>query len=108
LSEQAYSSVDGEYGALNAGLVASFFIGAIYFSPLALLFKQVRRGNLNIRIVALIAMLSCIAVLISIIVDNQIAMMITTPLFVITIIAVSAILSARLIMKSKQKILDMI
>ena len=95
-------------GALNAGLVASFFIGAIYFSPLALLFKQIRRGNFNLRIVALIAMLSCIAVLISIVVDNQIAMMVTTSLFVITMITVSAVLSARLMVKFKQKILDMI
>lgn len=108
LSEKAYSSIDGEYGALNAGLIASLLIGTIYFSPLALIFKQVRRGNFNLRIVISIALLSCIAVLISMIIDNQIALMITTSLFVITMISVSAILSARLMMKFKQKMLDMI
>lgn len=108
MSEKAYSSIDGEYGALNAGLVASFFIGAIYFSPLALLFKPVRRGNFNLRIVVLIALLSCIAVLFSMIIDNQIALMITTSLFVIIMITVSALLSARLMMKCLQKVLDAI
>lgn len=108
LSEKVYSLIEGECGALNSGLVASIFIGAIYFSPLALLFKQVRRGNFNFRIVIAIALLSCIAVLISMIIDNQIAMMITTSLFVLIIITASAIYSARMMIKFKEKIFNLL
>jgi cation transport ATPase len=102
LSEKIYTSIDGEYGALYAGLVASLLIGVIHFSPLALLFKQVRRGNINFRIAISIALLSCIAALISIIVGNQVVMMLTTTLLVLTTITVSAILSARLMIKFKK------
>jgi Trp operon repressor len=40
ISQRAYSAIPGEYGAIAAGFVSSYMIGAIYFSPLALDIKQ--------------------------------------------------------------------
>jgi hypothetical protein len=42
ISQSTYSAIPGDYGAIAAGFVSSYMIGAIYFSPLALAIKQIR------------------------------------------------------------------
>lgn len=95
ISEKAYSSISGEYGALSAGLVASAMIGALYFSPIALSIKQVRKSNFNYKLAIVVLAATFIAVVGSTLTGNQITMMVTTSLFVLSIVTVTAIVSAR-------------
>lgn len=94
ISEKAYSSMPGEYGAVSAGLVASAMIGGTYFSPLALAIRQVRRSKINYKMMSSIAAAVCGALVVSILLDSRTALMATTPLFVLTIMGISALLSA--------------
>ena len=101
VSERAYSVIPGEYGAIAAGLVASSMIGAIYFLPLALTIKQIRKSTnvfvckstLSIILVAFLAVIG------SLMASNQIAIMIATSILVLVTIAISAIFSARIVFK---------
>ncbi len=97
ISEVGYSSAEGEYGAVAAGFIASSMIGALYFWPFAISLRQVRAGRLDYRFV-----LSLIAVVFaflagSIITANMLALMLATSLFVLTILSISAVVSARMI-----------
>lgn len=103
-SEKAYAAIPGEYGALSAGLIASTMIGAVYFSPLALSIKQVRKSRLNYRLVACIIAATSAALLASMLANNQLVLMITTSLFVLITISISALLSARAISRIAKKI----
>jgi hypothetical protein len=96
LSEIPYFLITGEYGALSSGLVASSLIGTVYFTPLALLFKQVRNGRFNYKIAFTIIASIFFAVICSIIINHQTIMMATTTLFVLTMIITSAIVSAKM------------
>ena len=101
VSERTYSVIPGEYGAIAAGLVASSMIGAIYFLPLALTIKQIRKSTnafackstLSIILVAFLAVIG------SLMASNQIAIMIATSILVLVTIAISAIFSARIVFK---------
>lgn len=103
LSETAYFLIPGEYGSVLAGLIASSLIGAIYFSPVALSVKQVRRLRLNVKIVALIMLTTFAAILFSLMVGDQNALMVTTPFFVVMILAVSMLYSAKGIIRAARK-----
>jgi peptide/nickel transport system substrate-binding protein len=98
-SEKAYSAIPGEYGALSAGMVASAMIGALYFSPIALSIKQVRKSKFNYRIAIFIITAASIAVVGSILTGNITALMVTTSLFVLSMISVTAILSGRALVR---------
>lgn len=108
LSEKGYSSMPGEYGAMSAGLVASAMIGSVYFWPVALSIKQVRKSHMNYKIAAYVIAAASAALIVSILVGNQTALMITSALFVISIISISAILSARAINRVVKKAHDAI
>lgn len=97
LSQQAYSVLPGEYGAISAGLIASSLIGAVYFVPFGLAIKQVRKHRLNPKIALAIVSASVFAVIISVIAGNSVALMITTSLLVLTTLSISAIYSANTI-----------
>jgi peptide/nickel transport system substrate-binding protein len=96
-SEKAYSSIPGEFGAMSAGLVASAMIGAVYFSPVALSIKQVRKSGINYRIAAGAIAAISVALVVSIAAGNEAALMITSSLFVLGIIIVSALLFAKML-----------
>lgn len=104
VSERAYSSIDGEYGALTSGLIASSMIGALYFSPFALLLKRIREGKFNYRFAVSMLAIVSLAVVGSILSGNIYALMATTSLFVLTTLAISAILSAKMIIKIVRKL----
>ncbi len=103
LSQKAYSMLPGDYGAVTAGLIASSLIGAVYFFPFALAIKQVRKSCLNPKIALSIVAAAVIAVIISIIAANSVALMITTSLLVLTTLSISAIYSANAITKVANK-----
>lgn len=103
-SEKAYSILPGEYGSMSAGLVASSLIGAVYFWPFALAAPQVRKGNrLNYKLAAISFAAVSTATVLSIIVGNEIAMMVTTSLFVLTLVGIFATISAKTVVKAVKK-----
>lgn len=95
ISEKGYSSMPGEFGAMSAGLVASAMIGAVYFSPIALSIKQVRKSSINYRLVAGIIAAISVALIASILSGNQAALMVTSASFVLGIIIISALIFAK-------------
>lgn len=97
VSEMAHTSISGEYGALAAGLIASSMIGALYFAPVALSIKQVRHNRFNYKLAASAVAAVFAFVLGSLALGNEPALMASTSLFVLTILAISAVLSARAI-----------
>ena len=99
LSEKAYWYMDGEYSSLAAGLVASSLIGAIYFSPFTLLSRRIRRAELNKTLIVGIMASVILAVCVSMLYRNEVALMITTSILVLTTIAVSSIFTAKLIIQ---------
>ena len=97
LSQGAYTAVPGEYGALSAGFVASSLIGAVYLTPAALSIKRVRKGKFRYKIASAIVLAALLAILSSIIATNATALTISTSLFVLVIVAMSALFSAKVI-----------
>ena len=105
VSEKIYSSINGEYGTLTSGLIASSMIGALYFWPFALSVKRVREGKFNYRFAVSMLVIVSLAVVGSILSGNIYALMATTSLFVLTTLAISTILFARMILKIAKKLL---
>jgi peptide/nickel transport system substrate-binding protein len=100
VTEKAYDIIPGEFGSLSAGLTASSMIGAAYFWPFAIIsLGRVRLEKIDLRfLVAILGFVSA-AVICCILIGSEIALMVTTSLFVLTILATSAVLSARTIVK---------
>jgi peptide/nickel transport system substrate-binding protein len=103
VSEKAYLLLPGEYGSLAAGLAASSLIGAVYASPIVLSFKQIRRFKLDCRIAGIIIATSVTSVLVSLSLANQIALMITTSILVVSTLSVAAIVTAKTITRILEK-----
>jgi peptide/nickel transport system substrate-binding protein len=95
MAEKTYAILPGEFGSLSAGLVASSLIGAVYFSPVALLVKQVRSGKSRLVLYALIMAAVAVAVAVSVLINSPQALMASTASFVIATVAISAALVAR-------------
>ena len=114
IAEKAYSSIPGEFGALVAGAVASSLIGAVYFWPFSLLI--IRKNNkrkkqyvskLDYKVVLSVIGIAVIAaaVICSLVLSNNtILLMITTSLFILTILFSSAIFSAKAILRVSRRI----
>ena len=77
------------------GLVASSLIGSVYFSPVALSIKKVRRGKSRLVLLVFIIAAASIAVSFSTEIGNPKAMMISTASFVIAAAVISATLVAK-------------
>lgn len=97
ISEKAYSFIPGEYGSITAGLVASSMIGAVYVSPLAASIRQIRKSKINFKIVITIIAAISASVIVSLFVNNAVALMITTSLLVLSTLSITAIFTARTI-----------
>jgi PKD repeat protein len=97
MSENAYSLVDGEYGALMAGLVASSLIGVTYFSPFVLAMKPIRQYKFALGKVLMIFGVVLAAVFIGIISNNPIISALSTVSLVLYVLIISAVGSAKLI-----------
>lgn len=98
-AEKAYTTVPGEYGSIAAGLVASSLIGAVYFSPIALSIKQVRKNRLDYRLALGIIAAFAGSVVLALIANNSQALMITTSLLVLSTLGIVAIYTAKVIWK---------
>ncbi len=95
LSEKAYSSIPGEYGAVVAGLVASSLIGAVYFSPVAFAIKQLRRVKISYKLAIYIITAVIGFIVGSILSANHTVIMISTSLLVLVTIALSSLFFVR-------------
>jgi peptide/nickel transport system substrate-binding protein len=98
-AEKAYAIVPGEFGSISAGLVASSLIGAVYFSPIALSIKQVRRNRLDYRIAVLIIAAVSVSVIVALLAGNSEALMATTALLVVSTVGISAVYASKAIWK---------
>jgi len=105
ISEMGYSSMQGEYGAMTAGLIASSMIGALYFGPLALSVRRITISRFNYKVAVCIIAVVFAALIGSILTGNAYALMLSTSLFVLTMLSVSAVLSAKLITILKKRII---
>ena len=98
-AEKAYAILPGEFGSMSAGLVASSLIGAVYFSPVALSIKQVRRNRLDYRIAILIIAAVSVSVIVALLAGNSEALMATTALLVVSTVGISAVYASKAIWK---------
>jgi peptide/nickel transport system substrate-binding protein len=103
VSEKAYLLLPGEYGSISAGVVASSFIGAVYASPIALSIKRIRRFNLDYRMAGSSIALVAVSVVISLTIGNEIMMMVTTSILVLSTLSITAVLLANAILRLIQK-----
>jgi peptide/nickel transport system substrate-binding protein len=104
LSELGYSFMHGEYGAVTAGFMASSMIGALYFWPFALSVKQVRTSRFNYKYALSVLGIAFASVMGSIAADNGYALMASTSMLVLSLVAITAILSAKLMIAIKKRI----
>ena len=96
VSERAYSSLPGEFGAVSAGIIASSMIGGLYFWPFAIPFaKKIRVSKTSYLLAALVASSAIVAVVVAVHIGNATALMTTTSMLVVSVAGISAILSAR-------------
>jgi len=99
LSEKAYAHFSGEYGAIIAGLTASSMIGAVYFTPLALVIRQKMQRKLSLRVVLMVFGVVAASVLIGIVSNSTLVLMASTAALVLSTLIISALLSARMFNK---------
>jgi hypothetical protein len=97
LSENGYSFIDGEPGALVSGAIASSLIGMVYFSPLALVALSRKRGIMTklITFLLIAAGVGLTATVFGIFLELSGILMVATSVFVISLLAASAILIAK-------------
>lgn len=95
ISEKFYSIFPGEFGAILAGLSASSIIGLIYFTPILLLSKKIRKEHRLKKILSICAISLVFSILLTILLDQMIILMVTTSILVITTLTISAILFTR-------------
>lgn len=103
LSEQAHSQIGGELGVIVAGVIASSLLGAIYFSPMALISKMVRKGNFNCKLLLVFA-ICCISLVVSLVIGDQNVMMVTTSIFVLATIGTSSLFFANMVTNTSLKV----
>jgi len=95
VSENSYALLPGEYGSVVAGLTASSLIGLVYFTPIALGIRKIRiHRKSEFKFYAMIIASVTIALVYALLINNRVALMITTPLFVVILCAISSILGA--------------
>ena len=95
VSEAAYSMFPGEYGALVAGVIASSMIGVVYISPWLIALDRIKKLKLNYLFFIGFTLVVIASLICSIVSQNQIYMMITTSLLVLTTVVISAMIFTR-------------
>ncbi|MDE1828700.1 MAG: hypothetical protein KGI25_00095 [Thaumarchaeota archaeon] len=98
-SEKPYNYVNGELGILSYGILACTLIGSVYLSPFALLVRQVRKSRFNYKVALTPLPAILIIVTIALLNDNNYLLTASTSFLVLTILAVSAILTAKLVLQ---------
>jgi peptide/nickel transport system substrate-binding protein len=102
-SEKAYLILPGEYGSISAGLIVSSLIGAVYASPIALSIKRIRNFKLSYRLAGAVIAIVATSVVVSLNIGNEVALMVTTSLLVVSTLSIAAILSANTISRLIKK-----
>lgn len=98
VSEKAFASMPGEYGAITAGIIASSMIGAVYFWPAAFAAERFgKQKRVSYRVMIILIGAGIFATGISVLAANPVAMMIATSFLVLTVAGVAALSFARLI-----------
>jgi hypothetical protein len=97
LSENGYSFIDGEPGALVSGGIASSLIGMVYFSPIALVALSRKRSVMTKLIIFLLIAVGVglTATVIGIFLEHTGILIVATSVFVVGLLAASAILIAK-------------
>ena len=96
---------DGELSILASGIVASSFIGAVYLWPMGLVTKSIREGTKpKIKYVIVIISATLALTLASIAIGNVQFMMITTSMMILSLVAIGALFSAWLIVRTARKV----
>ncbi|MGH9923279.1 MAG: CFI-box-CTERM domain-containing protein, partial [Nitrososphaerales archaeon] len=97
LSETSYASFSGEYGAVIAGLTASSLIGAVYFTPLALLIRKARPYKLSLRVPLIVFGAVVVSILVGIVSNSTPVLMASTAAMVLSTLIFSALLLAKVL-----------
>lgn len=99
LSENGYSLLDGESGAIAAGIIASSLIGLVYFSPIAFVIFSRRRSCIMMTRLILFALIvvggSGTIIATGILVENSGMLIVATVSFVLGILVTSATSGAK-------------
>ena len=102
---QLSSVGDGELSILASGIMASSFIGAVYLWPMGLVTKSIREGTKpKIKYAIVIISATLALTLASIAIGNVQFMMIATSTMILSLVAIGALFSAWLIVKTMQTI----
>lgn len=104
VSEKAFFLIGGNYGTITAGLITVSMMGAVYISPLTLSIKRVRKGRFNLKLAALIVVGILVSAVGSVLSGNQTAIMIGSLLFLLSIIAFTALTTATMFVKIAKKL----
>ncbi len=96
VSEKIHISFGGEVGAVAAGLGASFLIGALYFLPLSLAVRIIRRSEISLRIPLLAVVTATILVVMGMLSSSAALLMASTSMLVLSTLIAGALISARL------------
>ena len=107
ISEFVHTAMyNSEIGLILAGFIASVLIGIVYLWPIALISKKIRQGRLSVKKPIFITiMLSIILLSLGLWTSNSFILQISTSLFVISTIIISAMLFSNLIISKLRNII---
>ena len=94
-----------EIGLIFSGFIASVLIGIIYFWPIALIFKKIRQTRLSLKKPISLILFSIILLSIGMWTSNSFILQISTSLFILSTVAISAILFSNIILCKLRNIL---
>ena len=106
ISEFVHTAMyNSEIGLILAGFIASVLIGIVYLWPIALISKKIRQNRLSVKKPIFIIMFSIILLSLGIWTSNSFILQISTSLFVISTVIISAILFSNLIIYKLRSII---
>jgi peptide/nickel transport system substrate-binding protein len=99
VSEIGYSLIQGELGAIFGGLIASSLIGMVYLSPMSLIVKRAKTRKFIWKPMVLVTALALAGLIGSVMSGNVSATMISSSIFVLSMLSVSAIAFGSLVVR---------
>ena len=96
---------NSEIGLILSGFIASALIGIVYLWPIALIFKKIRQDRLSVKQPSIIILFSIIILCLGILTSNSFILQISTSLFVISTVIISAILFSNVILHKLRNIM---
>ena len=106
ISEFVHTAMyNSEIGLILSGFIASALIGIVYLWPIALIFKKIRQDRLSVKQPSIIILFSIIILCLGILTSNSFILQISTSLFVISTVIISAILFSNVILHKLRNIM---